>query len=38
MVCSAPGGCPIAIQVFEGDTADPMTRAGQIDKLVGDAA
>jgi hypothetical protein len=29
----APDGCPIAIEVFEGDTADPMTLAGQIDKL-----
>ena len=29
----APDGCPIAIEVFDGDTADPMTLAGQIDKL-----
>src|SRR4051794_1741818 len=29
----APDGCPIAIEVFEGDTADPMTLAVQIDKL-----
>jgi hypothetical protein len=29
----APDGCPIAIEAFEGDTADPMTLAVQIDKL-----
>src|SRR5215467_7705758 len=29
----APDGCPVAIEVFDGDTADPMTLAGQIDKL-----
>ena len=29
----APDGCPIAIEVFEGDTADPMTLASQIEKL-----
>jgi Transposase DDE domain len=29
----APAGCPIAIEVFDGDTADPMTLAQQIDKL-----
>src|SRR6476660_8931201 len=29
----APDGCPIAIEVFEGNTADPMTLAGQVDKL-----
>jgi transposase len=29
----APDGCPIAIEVFEGNTADPMTLAAQIDKL-----
>jgi hypothetical protein len=29
----APNGCPIAIEVFDGDTADPMTLAVQIDKL-----
>src|SRR5271165_591379 len=29
----APDGCPIAIEVFEGNTADPMTLAGQIEKL-----
>jgi hypothetical protein len=29
----APDGCPIAVEVFEGDTADPMTLASQIEKL-----
>jgi hypothetical protein len=29
----APDGCPIAIEVFEGNTADPMTLATQVDKL-----
>jgi hypothetical protein len=29
----APDGCPVAIEVFEGDTADPMTLARQIEKL-----
>ncbi len=29
----APDGCPIAIEVFDGDTGDPMTLAVQIDKL-----
>ncbi len=29
----APDGCPIAIEVFEGDTADPITLANQIEKL-----
>ena len=29
----APDGCPIAIEVFEGNTADRMTLATQIDKL-----
>ncbi len=29
----APDGCPVAIEVFDGDTADPMTLAVQIDKL-----
>ncbi len=29
----APDGCPIAIEVFDGDTADPLTLAAQIDKL-----
>jgi hypothetical protein len=26
-------GCPVAIEVFEGDTADPMTLSVQVDKL-----
>jgi hypothetical protein len=29
----ATDGCPIAIEVFDGDTADPMTLASQIAKL-----
>jgi DDE family transposase len=29
----APDGCPIAIEVFDGDTADPMTLSMQIEKL-----
>jgi hypothetical protein len=29
----APDGCPVAIEVFDGDTADPMTLASQVDKL-----
>jgi hypothetical protein len=29
----APDGCPVAIEVFEGNTADPMTLGPQIDKL-----
>ena len=29
----APDGCPIAIEVFEGNTADQMTLATQIEKL-----
>jgi hypothetical protein len=29
----APDGCPVAVEVFEGNTADPMTLATQIDKL-----
>jgi transposase len=29
----APDGCPIAIEVFAGNTADPMTLTRQIDKL-----
>ena len=29
----APDGCPIAIEVFAGNTADPMTLATQIEKL-----
>ena len=26
-------GCPVAVEVFGGDTADPMTLAGQIEKV-----
>src|ERR1700739_2189883 len=29
----APDGCPVAIEVFEGDTGDSLTLATQIDKL-----
>jgi len=29
----APNGCPVAVEVFEGNTADPMTLSAQIDKL-----
>ena len=29
----APDGCPVAIEVFDGNTADPTTLAAQIDKL-----
>jgi Transposase DDE domain len=29
----APDGCPVAIEVFDGNTADPMTLGPQIDKL-----
>jgi len=29
----APEGCPVAIEVFAGDTGDPLTLASQIDKL-----
>src|SRR5271166_6333531 len=32
LLCS-PDGCPVAIEVFEGNTGDPMTLATQIDKL-----
>jgi transposase len=28
-----PDGCPVAIEVFEGDTGDPRTLAAQIDKV-----
>lgn len=30
----APDGCPVAIEVFEGNTADPRTLAAQIDKAL----
>ena len=29
----APDGCPVAVEVFEGNTADPSTLGAQIDKL-----
>ena len=29
----APDGCPVAIEVFEGNTGDPMTLATQVEKL-----
>jgi Transposase DDE domain len=29
----APDGCPVAIEVFAGDTGDPTTLAAQIDKI-----
>ena len=32
LLCS-PDGCPIAVEVFEGNTADPKTVASQVDKL-----
>src|SRR5207253_2518903 len=32
LMCAADG-CPIAVEVFEGNTADPMTLSSQIDKL-----
>ena len=31
-MCAA-NGCPVAIEVFEGNTADPLTLSSQIDKL-----
>ena len=32
LLCAADG-CPVAVEVFAGNTADPMTLSGQIDKL-----
>jgi hypothetical protein len=32
LLCAADG-CPIAVEVFDGNTADPATLAAQIDKL-----
>ena len=32
LLCAADG-CPVAVEVFEGNTADPMTLGSQIDKL-----
>jgi hypothetical protein len=29
----APDGCPVAVEVFEGNTADPMTLSAQVAKL-----
>jgi transposase len=29
----APDGCPVAIEVFDGNTGDPMTLAKQVEKL-----
>jgi hypothetical protein len=33
LMCTADG-CPVAVEVFEGNTADPLTLAAQIDKLT----
>src|SRR6202011_4519078 len=32
LMCTTDG-CPVAVEVFEGNTADPMTLSSQIDKL-----
>jgi len=32
LICTAEG-CPISVEVFEGNTADPTTVAGQIEKV-----
>src|SRR5690242_6487160 len=32
LMCTADG-CPVAVEVFEGNTADPMTLISQIDKI-----
>ena len=32
LMCAADG-CPVAVEVFEGNTADPLTLSSQIDKL-----
>ena len=32
LLCAADG-CPVAVEVFQGNTADPMTLSAQIDKL-----
>ena len=34
LLCAADG-CPVAVEVFEGHSADPVTLAAQIDKLKG---
>ena len=31
----APDGCPVAVEVFAGDTADPLTLSAQVTKLKG---
>ena len=31
----APDGCPVAVEVFDGDTADPATLTAQVGKLKG---
>jgi len=31
----APDGCPVAVEVFDGDTADPATLGAQVNKLKG---
>jgi transposase len=31
-MCTADG-CPVAVEVFEGNTVDPLTLSAQIDKL-----
>jgi transposase len=32
LVCT-PDGCPVTVEVFAGNTADPATVASQVDKL-----
>ena len=32
-VLSAPGGCPVAVEAYPGDTSDPSTVADQVGKL-----
>ena len=32
LLCDA-GGCPVAVEVFDGNTADPATVGAQVDKL-----
>src|SRR6202046_4374621 len=32
-IARSQSGCPVAVEVFEGNTADPMTLAAQITKL-----
>src|SRR5262249_14405973 len=34
LLCAA-NGCPVAVEVFEGNTTDPTALAGQIEKLKG---